>query len=95
MCGWYGVWRGGESGAGYAEVRREELADEPLVRMFVRYDEFEVRRIAMVARNGVSIELDEDEQKVLTGSAAREIVAKNRKLIRQEWPYLTCYTSRM
>ena len=69
MCGWYGVWRGGESGAGYAEVRREELADEPLVRMFVKYDEFEVGGVAMVDRNGVSIESDEDEQKVLRGRA--------------------------
>ena len=36
----------------------------------------------MVDINGVNIEFDDDEKRVLTGSATRESVAENRKVIK-------------
>ena len=76
-----GVWKGGARGAGYAEIGDVRAMCDPFMRMFLRYDEFEVRGATIRDVNGMGIKLDEREVEVLTKGKGWASAKQNMKVV--------------
>ena len=77
-----GTWQG-VAGTGHAQIAEEELAHDPVARVFVRWDAFEngTDQVVISTPTGqVTAKLDREEQKVLAGGKGSRSIEEANKV---------------